>query len=98
AGRTHGPRNGPFVAVEELASVLGLTQADADRLRPAVTIHSGLPAIDANVAPTALVEALARGLDQGGGLGLLEGEAGPAPSDLPARQHRTGLPPQFLSA
>ena len=98
AGRTHRPRNGPFVAVEELASVLGLTQADADRLRPAVTIHSGLPAIDANVAPTALVEALARGLDQGGGLGLLEGEAGPAPSDLPARQHRTGLPPQFLSA
>ena len=62
AGRSHGPRNGPFLAVEELSSVLGLTQADADRLRPFVTIHSGLAAIDTNVAPKALVDILARGL------------------------------------
>jgi general secretion pathway protein K len=97
AGRSHGPRNGPFLAVEELAGVLGLTQADADRLRPFVTIHSGLAAIDANVAPKALVDILARGLREGGGPSLLEG--GPAVDDL-ATMSPLGsqLPPQFLGA
>ena len=54
-------------AIEELAGVLGVAQADADRLRPFVTIYSGLPAIDANVAPQALIDIVARGSDQAGG-------------------------------
>lgn len=99
AGRRHGPRNGPFLAVEELASVLGLTQADADRLRPLVTIHSGLTGIDASVAPATLVEALARGVEHGGGLGQLDGGPGldaVEPSTL--RPELPQLPPQLRAA
>jgi len=97
AGRSHGPRNGPFLAIEELGSVLGITQADADRLRPFVTIHSGLAAIDTNVAPKALIDIIARGVGQGGGQSLLEG--GLAASNLPVMGSRGGqLPPQFLAA
>jgi general secretion pathway protein K len=96
AGRSDGPRNGPFLAVEELSSVLGLTQADADRLRPFVTIHSGLAAIGANVAPKALVEILARGLREGGGPSLIEGGL---TSDFAAMgEPGSRLPPQFLAA
>jgi general secretion pathway protein K len=96
AGRSHGPRNGPFLAVEELSGVLGVTQADADRLRPFVTIHSGLAAIDANVATKALVEILARGLREGGGPSLVEGGLA---SDLAGMgEPGSRLPPQFLAA
>ncbi len=96
AGRSHGPRNGPFLAVEELSSVLGITQADADRLRPYVTIHSGLAAIDPAVASEAMVDILARGLSEGGPT-LADGGLGP--SDLAAMGERGArLPPQFLAA
>jgi general secretion pathway protein K len=90
AGRLYGPRNGPFLAVEELAGVLGLTQADADRLGPFVTIHSGLAGIDARVAPKGLLDALARGLHDGGAESLLDSEAGLGADELSAT-----LPPQF---
>jgi general secretion pathway protein K len=97
AGRSHGPRNGAFLAVEELAGVLGVTQADADRLRPFVTIHSGLAAIDMNVAPKALVDILVHGIGEGGGPSLLE--SGFAGGDLPVMEKPGGhLPPQFLAA
>jgi general secretion pathway protein K len=97
AGRPHGPRNGPFLAVEELSGVLGVTQADADHLRPFVTIHSGLAAIDANVAPKALVDVLARGLREGGGPGPIDGAL--AASDFAALgEPGSRLPPQFLAA
>ena len=93
AGRLHGPRNGPFLAVEDLASVLGLTQADADRLRPFVTVHSGLSGIDARVAPRVLVDALARGVVDGGGESLLDSDAG-----LGAGEVSATLPPQLRAA
>jgi general secretion pathway protein K len=93
AGRLQGPRNGSFLAVEDLASVLGLTQADANRLRPFVTVHSGLIGIDAGVAPRVLVDALARGLQDSGGESLLESDAGAGADDLPAT-----LPPQLRVA
>jgi general secretion pathway protein K len=96
AGRPNGPRNGPFQAVEELAGVLGITQADAGRLRPFVTIYSGLAAIDMNIAPQALVDVLARGLQQGGGSSLLE--SGLGAGELAAMEHRSALPPLFLAA
>jgi general secretion pathway protein K len=93
AGRLHGPRNGPFLAIEDLASVLGVTQADADRLRPFVTVHSGLGGVDANVAPRALVDALARGLEDGGGQSQLDSDFGLGTSELSA-----ALPPQLRAA
>jgi general secretion pathway protein K len=93
AGRLYGPRNGPFLAVEELASVLGLTQADADRLRPFVTIHSGLTGIDTSLAPRELVDALARGLQDGGGASLSDSDPG-----LQADELSQTLPPQLRVA
>ena len=96
AGRPHGPRNGPFLAVEELSSVLGVTQADADRLRPYVTIHSGLAAIDPSVASEALVDILVRGLQEAGP-SLADGGLGA--SDLSAMGERGArLPPQLRAA
>ena len=97
AGRSLGPRNGPFLAVEELANVLGITQADAERLRPFVTIYSGLAAIDGNVAPKALMDILDRGTGEGGGPSLLEGNL--AMSEFSAMRQGTGLlPAQYLAA
>jgi general secretion pathway protein K len=96
AGKPYGPRNGAFLAVEELSRVLGIAQADAELLRPFVTIYSGLTAIDMNVAPRALIDVLARGLRQEGGPSLLESSFGSG--SLSAREGRSGLPPQFLAA
>jgi general secretion pathway protein K len=96
AGRPHGPRNGPFLAVEELASVLGLTRSDADRLRPYVTIHSGLPAIDPDAAPESLLAILARGATEAG---PSLADPGLGPSSLSALGERGArLPPAFLAA
>jgi general secretion pathway protein K len=93
AGRQHGPRNGPFLAVEDLASVLGLTQADADRLHPFVTVYSGLMGVDAGAAPRVLADALARGLQDGGGESLLDGDSG-----LESDGRSATLPPQLRAA
>lgn len=94
SGRAFGPKNGAFIVIEELAGVLGLNQADLDRLRPFVTVYSGQIGVDPNVAPPALVEVLSRGAQEGSsqsfrkslrsGMGL---QAGKAP-----------LPEQFASA
>ncbi len=93
ARKLFGPRNGPFLAVEDLASVLGLTQLDVDRLRPFVTVHSGLAGIDANVAPRELVDALARGLQDGGGESIFGSDAG-----LGGGEPSATLPPQLRAA
>jgi len=93
AGRLYGPRNGPFLAVEDLAGVLGLTQADADRLRPFVTVYSGLGGVDASVAPRALVEALARGLESSGGASVPDLDTG-----LDVGEPSVALPPQLRAA
>lgn len=66
AGRSDGPKNGAFLAIEELTSVLGLTQADLERLRPFVTLHSGQMGIDPNAASPALLEVLSRGVRDSG--------------------------------
>ena len=93
AGRLYGPRNGPFLAVEDLAGVLGLTQADADRLRPFVTVYSGLGGVDAGVAPRALVEALARGMESSGGASVPDLDTG-----LDVGEPSVALPPQLRAA
>lgn len=95
AGRSYGPKNAPFLAVEELASVLGLAQVDVDRLRPFVTIYSGQPAIDVAVAPQALIDIVARGIDRGGSTSLASGLA----ADGAKRAARGApLPAEFLAA
>lgn len=56
-----GPKNAPFDAIDELGQVLGIDGATVDRLRPAITVHSGMAGIDPRVMPQDRVKALASG-------------------------------------
>lgn len=96
AGRPFGPRNGPFLAIEEISTVLGVSQADADRLLPFVTIYSGLQAIDVNVAPQALVDFIAQGSEVTGGAGQL-GQSSFG-EGMSRKALGAPLPAQFLAA
>ena len=58
AGRSYGPRNGPFASVQELQMVLGMTPALYERVAPYVTIWSGRAAPDPAVAPPLVLAAL----------------------------------------
>lgn len=58
AGRTYGPRNGPFVSVEELQLVLGMNAPLYARIAPLVTLWSGRNIPDAAHAPAAVLAAL----------------------------------------
>ena len=60
AGRSFGPKNGPFDSVDELDQVLGMTPEVMERVRPLVTVHSRAPGIDSNLAPLALLRILSR--------------------------------------
>lgn len=89
AGRPYGPKNGALVVVEELAGVLGLTQADVDRLRPFVTIYSGQATVDPTVAAPGLIDILSRGVEDAGvpSFGATRGEpptrlGAPLPAEL----------------
>ena len=56
-----GPKNRPFDAIDELAQVLGADAALLDRLRGAVTVHSGLAGVDPKVMRPSQVAIIARG-------------------------------------
>jgi general secretion pathway protein K len=58
AGLAYSPRQAPFAHVNELALVLGLPPALVDRALPFVTVFSGLPKINALVAPPEVIAAL----------------------------------------
>jgi general secretion pathway protein K len=58
AGLLYSPRQAPFAHVNELALVLGLPPALIDRALPFVTVFSGLPKINALVAPPEVIAAL----------------------------------------
>jgi general secretion pathway protein K len=57
AGRP-APRNAPFEAPEELARVIGMEATLLARLRPMVTVHSGLEGVDPGRAAPAVIAAL----------------------------------------
>ncbi len=61
-----GPKNGPFDAVDELAQVLGAEAALLERLRGAVTVHSGLAGVDPKVMSAKSVALIASGGVAGG--------------------------------
>jgi general secretion pathway protein K len=94
AGRPQGPKNAPFFVIEELAGVLGLRQADVDRLRPFVTVYSGQTGIDPNVAAEGLAEVLSRGAQEGGGLHFKKA----LNSGMRLRGAVGAVPEQFMSA
>mgnify|MGYP001321870935 CR=1 FL=1 len=58
AGRRNGPKNAPLDSPLELAQVLGIDTALMARLRPFVTVHSGLQSIDPSKAAPALLAML----------------------------------------
>jgi general secretion pathway protein K len=55
---TYRPRNGPFQSVDELLLVMDMTPALFRRIEPALTVYSGRPLIDPQVAPRAALQAL----------------------------------------
>lgn len=58
AGRSYGPRNGPFASVQELQMVLGMTPALYAKVAPYVTIWSGRASPDPSTAPLLALAAL----------------------------------------
>lgn len=58
AGRDYGPRNGPFVSVEELQMVLGMTPALYRQVAPVATIWSGNTSPDPGTAPPLALAAI----------------------------------------
>jgi general secretion pathway protein K len=58
AGLAYSPRQAPFAHVNELALVLGMPPALVDRALPLVTVFSGLPKVNALVAPPEVIAAL----------------------------------------
>lgn len=60
AGKSPGPKNAPFESVFELGTVLGIDGAIFAKLRPHLTVHSGLAGIDPRHAAPDLLQLLAR--------------------------------------
>jgi general secretion pathway protein K len=58
AGLSHGPKDAPFDAIEELEQVLGIMPDLAVRLRPYLTVHSGATGIDPRFASRAMMRVL----------------------------------------
>ena len=58
AGRDYGPRHAPFVSIEELQMVLGMTPAIYRTVAPVVTIWSHNVIPDANTAPPLALAAI----------------------------------------
>jgi general secretion pathway protein K len=58
AGLAYRPRSGPFQRVDELKLVMDMTPELFRRVEPAVTVYSGRPSIDPQVAPPEALLAL----------------------------------------
>lgn len=58
AGKTYGPRHGPFEDPNELGLVTGIPAALVDRALPYFTVYSGQAAVNVVAAPPAVLAAL----------------------------------------
>ncbi len=58
AGRSYGPRNGPFATVQEVQMVLGMTPSLYRRVAPVLTIWAGNTSPDPNTAPPLALQAI----------------------------------------
>lgn len=58
AGKSYGPRHGPFQSVDELGLVVGLPARVIDRALPYLTVYSGRGQINVLSAPAAVLAAL----------------------------------------
>ncbi len=82
AGLDYGPRNEPFLGVEELLLVPGMTPDLYRRIRPMVTVHSRQAGIDATSADRDVLLALP-GIDAGEVDAFLERREEAREQDLP---------------
>jgi general secretion pathway protein K len=102
-GRAAGAKDAPFNTVAELQQVLGMSRRLYERLAPALTVHSHLPGVDAQLAPPSVLRALLTGegrsedvLDKF--LAEKEREVDvPGGAEEPPRAAIPGLNPRFLS-
>lgn len=58
AGLPYGAKDGRFEMVQDLRQVLGVTREDFVRLAPLLTVHSGQPGVNPQVAPRLVLLAL----------------------------------------
>jgi general secretion pathway protein K len=58
AGLATGPRNAPFLILEELRAVRGMTPALFAAVSPLLTVHSGAGGVDPQTAPPPVLRAL----------------------------------------
>ncbi|WP_088348607.1 MULTISPECIES: type II secretion system protein GspK [Rhodomicrobium] len=82
------PKNGPLQSVDELAQVYGMTPELLARMRPYLTVYSGLAGIDATLASERLITLLRNGL---------AGTAG-AFGSFPDFHESVALPAMFVTA
>lgn len=71
AGLAYGTTDSDFLSVDELRLVLGMDASTFDKIRPALTVYSGLPGVNPQFASpqvTAVVEGLAEAQTSAGGL------------------------------
>ncbi len=64
-----GPKDAALDAIEELGQVLGADAELINRMRPFVTVHSGLGGVDPKVAPASLLAILSSGYAAAGSSG-----------------------------
>ncbi len=94
AGKSYGPRHGPFQHVNELGLVLGLTSDVVDRALPYLTVYSGQPEVNVfNAAPEVL--AALPGLTPGR-IQILLAQRDSAPHDILNAQ--LGMAAQYVTA
>ena len=58
AGKTYGPRHGPFQSVDEIGLLIGLPPRFVDRAMPYLTVYSGRGEVNVLSAPSAVLAAL----------------------------------------
>jgi general secretion pathway protein K len=58
AGLNYGPGNAPFQSIEEVKLVLGMTPELYSRIAPLITVYSGVPGINEQVATRDVLRAL----------------------------------------
>jgi general secretion pathway protein K len=61
------PKNGPLQSLDELSQVYGLTPALLARIRPHVSVYTGLEGFDASIAKADLIALLRSGIERSGG-------------------------------
>ena len=82
AGYEYGPRNGPFQSLDELKLVMGMTPEIFARVEGALTVYSGHPRFDPQVAPAEALLALpAMGAAQAAALMASRALPAPGPAD-----------------